>query len=1583
MLQTRSIPSLSCLLQILLFLVTCFVSLTNAYPSDIVSIPALDFFHPHSVRTGFLNKTYHEERVTLLQEDGVVDHLKVFILEMPEDTTLDDIVFEQSSSNENVLNLTGNDNLITSSSGGTAMNITCTLSFDNFVGITEYKLTAIRNSTKEVISTVTVPYYIVGVTLYVEKADGSYQIVSGSGNKYTVPYEELIDGTISMNYKILTLIQYPDGSSTSNVLSSDSIRFSNTIQTTTQNVKAQFVHDSSVCSVSSIGTLSAENSLQLANGCGYGFYRDLSGNLCFGFMFLPYRAGAFSVRFTWSGITSQSEVLAEEVLEFVLNAEITGTPPIAVYGISPSHGLLRPEGGQGLRLSFFNADLYNVSSYYIEVKNVSESFAMISGSYRQIGFPEYSQRLSFISQPGHGSSLNWTLYYQVEILVNGIKVNDIRTAVFVPDFISLLSYDTRSLRIDSINPKLGEDEGGERVEIRGYFPHFDPEVDSLYFSGVKIARLYFVSHSENLLVIRSPPRSELGSSYEYLVYVQMGYGESNRVSFWYIVKDGVVHISQSGTSEIDESTYRVGDCTPVRFTAVVVPFTNQIQSYLWTFYLNGDLQNDLLKTTNFLATNPSAQTLELQPEWFEVGLYILKITVVMTGTVLEREIFLLREHVVSIGAFILKPPDRYIASPDTPLRLSAVVRPPGECYAGNSSMLFEWEAFGQVQRFSALNTTGSPAVGELTDTPARLGWEYVVPRESLTSGNHTVTFRVWMRDHDTVLGQAQSYVVINHSPLVCVIREGETSITLNYKTTLNMYANNSHDPDVLSGPRNTGLSYEWLCRQSGTNNFTAEASEPCAEVLLPESSTASFTVSFEVVEALSEVKFVQYTLVVRKGTARVSNPQTFTVEINSDGARPSLESYSLSLTNVDDVILDWNHVSHYEKSILNVRAGSNSSWTYELLEPYVPDFFSSGVINSPLFYSEESNIFSVSGNTKPLGIEAGKLKPSTTYRFRILFSATAEVEATSVIVSMHTADAPSVGLPTPAVTNGTIETVFTATAGIPSTRATFSYYFIMTDKDGNKFCIGGCTGYNVVYFQIGRVGSYSLSVLLFDMQGKALLDSKTLSTDITVHDADGARDYRSYLNVLYDYGDDNTWTQLAHDLALKMLDSESFSSNLISLRDVVDRQYVSQEELLAAKREYAFELSRGTRQIYCSCFPNSYHGRDCLAFALDLSRQPSLDETTVYNIIQTVKCCIRNTPLRTINLMGPDFASFLNELNRLALNIYHGGNSRRRLLSDSGEPANLVADVKNITGAQYAEAASSGKLDGYVSQIDVGTTAEYGQVTIVVASNPAHLPAQVINGVQRKIVMGPSENELFYANEECLINVFSAQADKRYVFVMHTTENFVLLGFQDPPTRSNLADKLYWTQIYGRNETGAFVPAQIPAQDYCFCWRLPILRKQAYLEDSVDDMPGLYAISDFKPFNESVFEKGSTFSYFYDKSKTSDYNASEGWVEACREEVGLVSTTIVARTSANVIGSVQLGRILGVRASMIVGLVVGGLLLLVVAMAASWLIAVRAMSDSAVPLASLVPNELFVERDVYGRGTVLDSNAMNLSPPHQ
>lgn len=1548
--------------------------------------PSFKILHSQSVRTEFLNSTNHEQVTVLLQEYGSVDIVKYFLLELTDGLDPEDIAFVQDSSDLNVLNFTENDNFLVSSSGPTILNVTSTLSFDGMVGKTDYHLKAVHRATNEEITAISIPFLIAGMTFYIEDADGEIIVVSGDENGYYISYQDTLQTQITDSSQIRVFIQFPDGTSVSS-LSGDSIPHIETLQSSlSPNFAGQLQHTSTQCDTGQLGSLSPSGQLILSSHCGYGFYSGLSSFLCFGMDFLPYRAGNFSIQFSWSGLTALDPVWGEEIFEFVFHVFITGDPPVAVLAVFPIEKLWRAEGGEIVRFELINAVSQNASSLQVLVANVSTPFSMIHGSFSFSGAPQYSDNVAFLTEPGAGVGLNWTLQYQTgESSLSSSASQVFETAVVVPGLNYLFNYDNQSLWIESLSPDFGDEEGGAEITITGYFPYFDADVDGVYFSGMRLQPKYIQSFSSSTIIIRLPSKSVLGESYEYMVSVKMGNANSNKVLFSFIVKVAAVRISQSGTSEIDEETFRIGNCTAVSFTAIVTPFTDQIQSYTWELHSLGDSIPELLSTPPFqVLSNASAQTLLIDPDIMDAGAYTLKILVKFLGRDLEKEILLLREHVITIGAFILEPPARSIAFPDAPLRFSAIVQPPGNCYTGNQTMLFEWTAFSKTQVFSSANATGSLAVGNLTTTPARLGWEYVVPREDLIPGNQSVVLKVWMEEDELVFGQALSYVIIHQAPLVAVIRYGEEQISANYLSTLTLFSTRSHDPDVLKGDSTEGLTYEWQCQQSSSKTFSEETSSVCLLALLPNASAHEFTVPIGVLESGPEIAYLRYSLIVRKGMDRVSSVTTLIVEIENRGSLPFLDDYEVLLLNNDGVVQSWDGVAHFERAIISVSTVTQASWTYSLLEPNIPDFFSSAtLINNPIFFSADTTIYSVSGNTKSLGIEAGKLRPFTTYKFKILFDGGQEHEATSVIVTIRTAEAPIISLAAPSVLTGTKDTTFTVTAGVPSSTgfSGFSYFFIVTDEGGNDFCVAGCTGYGVAHFRIGRAGNYSLSAYILDSQGKALIDSTTLSSNLTITNTDNDTEYLTNLAVLFENGDDNTWTQLAHNLALILLEPEPTEITIRMLTGSTEREESSPEDLLSAKMQSALNISEGSRKIFCSSYPNSYHGSDCMSLSSDLMKLSLLDEETVYNIMITVQCCVENTPLRTVNKMGPMFPSFVENLNSMAKTIDQGGNSRRRLLQSSGEPPNLTADVKMWASKQLPASVTSGQLDGFSTMLPLGDGERYGHLSIVVASNPGHLPVQLVNGEQRRTISGSSGDELFYATGTCLSKMFSPLSDRKRFFVLYSVDNFIIEGFQDQPQGSNLADRLYWQQVFEQDSDGRFIPVELAKEEQCFCWRLPVLRKTEFLENSVEYMAGMYSVTNFKEFGVDVSAKGDAYTYVYEGQVTREYNAEGGWVEACQDQVGMVGSTLVSRTAQNVIGDGR-ATILGTGGSIIVGLVVGGLLLIVLAIASAWVFVTAAVSDVS-PLATLAPSELYVERDVYGRGTIFDVHAVRLPPANQ
>lgn len=1539
---------------------------THASPSD--------FSRFQSIRVGFSNAGSFEKPVFLLQDDGSVDTVKTFLLELPDGVGPDDVVLTQATSNRKVLNFKDNENLLQSSSNG-VLNITSTFSFDEMAGKCDYTIRAIRKGTDREIGAVTVKFVIVGVTLYIEELEGAIFIVSGVGRRYSIPYKETVERLIAENRKIRAFIQYADGS-TSDDFEGRPIPFVQSLKISTTGSQDIFQHDGNLCSVDKLGTLTGDRRLELPNGCGYGFYYDSAGNLCFGIAFDPYRTGSVVFRLSWPGITNGFEPLSGESMELSLLADVTGVPPVVVLRRVPDHGHLRPKGGEVITLDIINGHLHNITSYHIEVFTVNHYFALLPGSFRDSKAFPFAKEVSFISEPGSGKDLKWALVYQVDSFSNGRFAQFFEDAVYLPKTKDFFTYDDIPLSIQSMSPSMGSEDGGTEITISGHFPFFDPERDGLFFTGTKLDISKIKSVSENVIVFLSPSKAELGESYEHRVTIRMGFDVSNPSLFYFLVKNAAVRVSQSGTSELGNNAYRIGACTPARFTAVVVPYTNQIRSYKWSLHSAGNEETNLLETEPFASANPSAQTLEVFPDTIALGGYTLRIEVSLLGAKLETEIILMRDEVVSIGVFILEPPKRTIAHPDTPLRLSAVIRTP-PCYTGNQKMIFEWKAFGQTQRFSSSNATDVPHEGLRTTTPSRLGWEYVVPRDKLKVGTHPVSLRVWMEESENVFGVAESEVIIFKSLLTAIIRHGEEQITANYLSSLSIFGSKSYDPDILGPEKYDGLVYEWKCLQSSTKNFAPTASEPCIEALLPSSDLVFFDVRFDVLESLTEIKFLQYSLLVRKDGGRVSQEAKLVIEIRSDGALPHLNEYETAMINADGEILNLMEIPYYEQSILEVLASPDVTWSFELLEPDEPDFFSSAnLIRSPLFYSPEASLYSVIGSNRPLGIESWKLRPFTKYRIKIVFDATAQNDATEVIMSIRTTPALIIGFPTPTIVEGTTSTTFTATAGIPLARSGFSFYFVLTDSQGYEFCLGGCTGYDVIYFMIGRPGLYVITAYLFDMQGKALLDSSRLAQEIRVHPSDLPLDYRQELDTLFATGNDPCWTQLAHELAISLLEAETATVAVRQSGEDNESQAKDMEDKRESKSDMVIYLSRGARQIVCTAYPNSYHGKDFMTFAFDLTSHSSFGQETFYNVLQGLTCSIVNAPSGTINMMQKMFPQFLVQMNKHALNLFQGGTTRNRLRNkDTPFFADQLADLLLWTSSFMYQSITSGKVFGFASTLRIGAGGKDGVISFVVAENAGHLQTRVQAGNVLNVVKG-SQVEEFIPRDTCQANLFAGQK-RKLIFVFHIMPDFIAEGgFQDEPSGKNLAQKWYIARVFAKEDNGQFGEVLPQTDDYCFCWKLPIREIQEELSGSIDYMPGLVAATNFKAPEVPTEGKGDVFVYQTD-GKTRDYDQNSTWVEACRKDLGaMVTSTRVLRAAENVVAGPA--RVLGTGTITIGVVVVGVLLFIVAAMACSWILAVRAMSGGEQPLATVVPDELYVERDVYGRATIYDANAIRV-----
>lgn len=1573
----------------------------------------------NQITPGFRSSQPGNERV-LLQSYGTADAVERFDLYLEDGVSPTDIEYMQSSSETDVLVLWGTDNIL-ASLGPKTVNFTTTLSFDGMVGSTEYTLAVRRKGSKTILHSISIKYTIVGMSFYLKAPGESKKVISGDGsNPFTISYQDAMKKELTGDTKVYVFIQYADGKTSASLpMNASSLEYGATLVSSVVAARAQFNHSASLCDISAIGSYSPSNGLSLPDGCGFGFYRDEKNELCFGYNFVPYRSGRSRLYFSWSGLTATYEELAEETFESTFICNISGTPPVVVVDFEPKDYRFRYEGGESANVTFFNGDILNATDYKLIVGD-SYTCDLVEGSLRESGPPLYIQFAEFVVAPGSGQALNITLEYKSGGRSNSTAAGFEKAVMSIAE---TLSYDEKMLVIDSITPESAKEEGGSTITLTGYFAGFRPGRDHIYFTGFQIQMERIQQWSSSGIAFELPPKADIGTSFEYDVSVKVGWGTTNKSRFFYLMTSGVLRISQSGTSQISNDTYRVGDCTPLKFTAVVEPLTLQIEKYAWRLASTDSAEHNLLLTKNELKqVDASLQTIEMLPEQIGItGDFILGVTVTLAGVTLHTDITLKRENVVNVGAFILEPPVRTLTVPDSPLRLTAIVKLPGACYFGGQGMRYEWDFLNKTMPFSPQQAR-TEMMATISASPTRLGRELVVPRSELKTGNHTVTFKVWMSNQTTVAGVAEAVVQIKHSSLCVVIRHGESDVEVNTASDLVVFGTNSYDPDVKGENRSTGLTYLWECGSASTRE--PESWAPCGQDLLPDAhlTSPSFSISKDVLQSLGNVEYVVYNLTVAK-PGREEQKASQYIKITKSNAKRLLTNYTLTLRDVEGNQIPRVDVPTYEQVYLYVTAPEGIAWTYDMHKPTMTSFqFNQLLIESAVVYSPFDDQQGSTGSRKPLGIDRNKLSAFTWYSIRVVFLSSDQFQATEALFSFKTAEWPRLGLLNPLPSTGTTETEFTANAGISQREDKFAYYFFVTDMDGNEVCVGGCTGYDVVHFRIMRPGTYTFSASLYDKRGNSLLDQKTLPAPIVVTASGQEKRFQSDLQDMFLNGDDSAWMQLANDMSICVVQEppEPYALDMIlgqnatliarffededshALRHHIlkgqhagiengvlsaIRQTASTAETLASqvanerlqarlaekREEIITYLARGLRLLMCSSSPNTKYGRLAVKVVTRLLSTSNMDKVTLFNSLYVVLCSIENAPSTTAVDLERELPVVIAHCYRHAENIDAGGLSRQKLLVKQERPGSLVADIVSIVGRLMVRASLVGKRDDTQQAVAFGDSGEYGHIKLFVGSVFDQLPPLTVNGILRNGLEGRSKNEVFYILSEQAAKVSAKFGNKRRYMALYTTPNFVVKsGLQDAPAGANLGDNLYWVQIYEDASRGGIQGFYPEFTEPCFCMRLPVQHYKHFLNNSLGLMPGMFACRDWKRIGVVAKQKGEFYNYAYHGMKVVEYNVREGWVEACHTETSLFGATAITMSTSQVI-ALEKALVLGQQGVIIVGFVVGGLALAVVAIAASWLIVTRA--SAKVPAMDAEPSPTYLERDIYGRGTILDASS--------
>lgn len=1056
-------------------------------------------------------------------------------------------------------------------------------------------------------------------------------LVSGDGHSLSLPYTALLpagatgaadDATATANQLSLGVtIQFANGSSTT---SSTSIGGSGSqssdrgkgmtsqmgdVDASLVSWNAQVAHDAGTCAMgaSAVADGSADGGFRLSPGCGFGFFDTPSGEMQLGLNLQPYRAGPLVIGFTWSALTASEADMMDEVWTSFVTIDITGRPPpvvtgvalgtptmtgsaLAAGGFSSAPTLLRPSGGEHLVYQLLNCEgsvdravevMLGGSGAEVGVDAVGSApgsrvtFLEVPGSYTAVGAPSFNQYVTCASVAGEGKDLPWQLMVTRPSSPGGSSSGPMETvaAVLAPGVQAPLSYDDRKVSISGMSPTGGAAEGGATVTLSGYFPNLQPtRGDGVFFNAVRVPDQNIISVGESTIQFSLPPLSTFGRNTEYTVTVHVAAEVSNGIAFSYWSDRTVAQLEVTGTSTRGDA-YELGRCNTARFTVMLQPMSSAESTIRWSVHprvagSTASSEVDLLAT--LAAERATADTLVLESDEVPVGEYNVHVTVALPTYNVTSTSLLRRTDGLTVGVHLHSPPVRAVTVPDAPLRVAALIDTPG-CFTppaeGNDSLVLKWTFMGSTTEWSYRETEARAQASSSEETPARLGWEYVVPQTDLEYGRHPVTLHVSYAGASEVFGTATTVAVVSPSALVARIRTGESSVSLNTRSSLVMVGNESYDPDVVDpAHRSEGLSYVWSCAvaetstedpfRTPTDESPAPALDACPLVFLPSTDApAAWTVPPSAFEGLpSKITHVYYRLVVRKTSAnaavadRTSSPAYLTVQVARDEELPAMTDFRLALRDKRGDPVDPAAVKYFDDVVVHVDSPTTgATWSYSLVSPLteVAQFLAPSRLLAEHGYYRPDTLGTL-GNRLPLGIRAGSLSASTAYVVRVDMEA-AGYAVKSTTITLNTLERPSVVFPTPATMEGDTGTAFSAWAGPSFNDSTFVIYFTLTDEQGERTCVGGCTGYPLVRFRVGLPGTYKLTAILYDAQGAAQLDAKTLATPLVVTAAPAA-DERMRADLLRSFrrGDDASWTGLAKDVAF-ILSSQNSPAALSSL----------------------------------------------------------------------------------------------------------------------------------------------------------------------------------------------------------------------------------------------------------------------------------------------------------------------------------------------------------------------------------------------------------------------------------------------------
>lgn len=1071
---------------------------------------------------------------TLLQTDGYVDDQLLLAVCAAPDTAIVEpfsTIIPTSSSSEV---LPSSNIEMSTIFVPPCVNATVLLVFDAMVGKTQLSVEAqLKSVTTNFSCSLTIDYIIAGISIFETSsvsppstARASYELPfsshsiipsdndpntiytlrSGSHNAFSTTYR---NATSSQLYSYDVRIQFPDGSSSSSRSVPDvSSALSGIRPNMSVDASSPILYNSDYCV--SIAVADVYNALASDNStCGLAISAQDGGTPIFALRFQKFKDGPIYSRLNWPEFTSNDEQLDTEEFYNSFFVDVIGDPPPLIEDIKIPRPLYRA-GGQVISIVLDNVKPSDTRTFSLG----NTSFPELPGSFQRQQNGLY--QIQFQTSPGTGIGINWRLTI--------INQKGQTTSLITSDNIStVLSYSTEPIKITGVEPPWGSD--SQVITLTGYFDGFDPNTEGhdILIGEKSLTELGGEVLSVNLeagkIEFRVPNRDLLGSAYNYPIQVVVGTEISERGFFEYIPEVMNVAIKVFGGIYSKLTGQHVlGACEYSKYVAILPPGVREPERYSWSLItrIDGIVVNILERVSSETILDRSSLHLRARVFGGRGGVFVLSVACNIYGRDYIADVTLRRTGAPVIGVNLPELPSRSLAIPDIPQRVQAVVNlPDDDCFRVQRDVVYEWTYNNITYIFSQANLTDIPklevndiSITELDVYVARIGRELIIPQSKLIYGNANITLLVYVYGSEFVSGNATTLLRVKPAELFPVIGNGASRVELMISDNLFMTGMRSKNPDEAYRTGQNIDRFMWKCSLTDVDGYGRE----CPSDFAPSTSSVSFNVSSSSLRKAQQQfspnssvnLLLLYTLTVSVGFPVLSAFSSI-VEvdvINDESSSRFATLENLSVKNGRGTLVDRNRIRFYEDLVVE-PIGFNVTWIFSVfastLETNLVDL-TANYIMGERYYDPTRN----ESQALPLGIKAGTLRPSRTYKIRITVESEPKTIGTNlkpsvVIFTVRTVDAPKLLLPRLGIVKGDFTTLFSASARVSvDSNSPYAFFFFLISEDGDEICLDGCSGLPIVQFRILEVGSYQVLVRLRDLQGKPVLDEGLFDDNITV-----------------------------------------------------------------------------------------------------------------------------------------------------------------------------------------------------------------------------------------------------------------------------------------------------------------------------------------------------------------------------------------------------------------------------------------------------------------------------------------------------